>query len=154
MTDVQQYGFNGSSGNTSETHNKTTTFRGQTIDWPPLNISAYDLPNPFYWGWKDKQEGYYDNGPFRGGPETLYLVDSDLYSSSQLEQNGVCQPTIGEVRGSYKDPDVGSSHLAGLRATVSMGFLVFTVIYRGYSSPTMVPSFNDPMEADARNTEA
>ncbi|KAH7193819.1 uncharacterized protein B0J16DRAFT_369893 [Fusarium flagelliforme] len=96
---VQQYSFNGSSGNTGETHNKTTTFRGQTIDWPPLNISAYDLPNSFYWGWTEKEAGYYYNDPFRGGPETLYLVDSDLYTSSQLEQNGVCQPTTGEDSG-------------------------------------------------------
>ncbi|KAJ4122737.1 hypothetical protein NW768_010179 [Fusarium equiseti] len=151
---VQQYGFNGSSGNTSETHNKTTTFRGQTIDWPPLNISTYDPPNPLFWGWEEKEEGYFDDGSRRGGPETRYLVDNDLYTPSQLEQNGVCQPTTGEVRGFCKDPDVRSSHLAGLRTTVPMGFLVFTAIHRGDSSPFVVLGSDDSVEADARNAEA
>ncbi|XEV00966.1 hypothetical protein FSHL1_006253 [Fusarium sambucinum] len=106
---VHQYGFNAEGGNKSVSRNNTTEFCGETIQGPPLNISAYFTPGNFYRTPRFNISGdlngddFYGTSPFNKDRVTktnsyndrgkfMFVVDDDMYSVTQLVQNGVCQP--------------------------------------------------------------
>ncbi|WXC57974.1 hypothetical protein SNK03_003875 [Fusarium graminearum] len=98
--DVQQYGFNAPDNKTAGNRNKSTTFRGEALHWPPLNISAYFLPDRFYWSSASIDEVTVGNNPYGDSKNILFLVDKDMYNSTELKSNGICQPIKDKVRSS------------------------------------------------------
>ncbi|KAF4996555.1 hypothetical protein FGRMN_4439 [Fusarium graminum] len=96
---VQWYGFDASGGNQTSDDQPHTEFRGQKIDWPPLNISAFYLPSdPFYWNWTGHQEGsglstkLREENPYGDASRIKYIVDDAVYDTARINAHGVCQP--------------------------------------------------------------
>ncbi|GKU22905.1 unnamed protein product [Fusarium langsethiae] len=92
VTDVQQYGFNALGGETAGYRDNSTEFCGEIIHGPPLNISAYYLPGPFYWKSPSSKNGTIKTNPYDDVSKIMFVIDDDMYNSTELIQNGVCQP--------------------------------------------------------------
>ncbi|CEI61904.1 hypothetical protein FVEN_g12711 [Fusarium venenatum] len=104
---IQEYGFKiagseVSGERTSSEIRNTTDFGGQEIDWPPLSISVFYLPGArFYWNTSAADEFYDRSGdyekPFRDVSNAMYLMDDRLYSPTELNRKGTCQPMKEDV---------------------------------------------------------
>ncbi|KAF4452445.1 hypothetical protein F53441_4725 [Fusarium austroafricanum] len=68
--DTDLYGLDGRVGDRTPNNLNTTTFRNETIDWPPLNISECK--------------------------EAVFQVGDEIYNQTQFDKAGVCQPVTGE----------------------------------------------------------
>ncbi|RGP62995.1 hypothetical protein FSPOR_8979 [Fusarium sporotrichioides] len=104
---IQKYGFKiagseVSGERTSSEIRNTTDFGGQEIDWPPLSISVFYLPNArFYWNTSAADELYDRSGEyektFGDVSNAMYLMDDRLYSPTELNRKGTCQPMKEDV---------------------------------------------------------
>ncbi|OBS29478.1 hypothetical protein FPOA_03415 [Fusarium poae] len=89
---IQQYGFNSPGNERTRSGDNMTEFCGETIDGPPLNISAYYLPDDFYWRSNSSKNATIKTNPYPDRTKMLFTVDNDMYNLTQLFDNGVCQP--------------------------------------------------------------
>ncbi|SCO31282.1 uncharacterized protein FFNC_01974 [Fusarium fujikuroi] len=91
---AQRYGFDGKGGRQTRNGQKTY-FRNQTLNWPPLNIKAFYLPNSFYWNWTAEFTGEVskeDQNPYGDRSALTFLVEDGLYNLKDVQAGGVCQP--------------------------------------------------------------
>lgn len=91
--DAQLYGFDGKGGR--ETRNgQKTYFRNQTLNWPPLNIKAFYLPNNFYWNWTYLTDVASSTtlGTYEDISASAFIVEDEIYNLKDVQAGGVCQP--------------------------------------------------------------
>lgn len=93
--DAQLYGFDGK-GSRETQNGQRTYFRNKTLNWPPLNIKAFNLPNyAFYWNRTaaigDEVSSDYLN-PYRDRSALTFLVEDSLYNVKEVQTEGICQP--------------------------------------------------------------
>ncbi|KAK7582980.1 hypothetical protein V3481_012274 [Fusarium oxysporum f. sp. vasinfectum] len=101
---TQLYGFEAKSRNKTQSKRKTY-FRNQTLDWPPLNITAFYLPDePFYWNWTANRTEMYamyssieeiNSHPYGNRSKSTFLIEDELYNYKELQAAGICQPMKG-----------------------------------------------------------
>ncbi|QPC69020.1 hypothetical protein HYE67_011251 [Fusarium culmorum] len=96
-SNTQRYGYDASGirDNNNRTINETE-FGGKTLQGKPLDISAYYLPGPFYWDLSNSENRTFNSNPYDNSTNILFVVGDDLYNSTELVQNGVCQPKKDE----------------------------------------------------------
>ncbi|KAK6220077.1 hypothetical protein QIS74_05579 [Colletotrichum tabaci] len=85
LTNAQKYGFYG-------LEDKESTWMGQTLPAPTLNISASWLPRSdftFGWNWTDPRTG---QRPFASFSRAAYAAGNETYGMEYLKANGSCQP--------------------------------------------------------------
>ncbi|KAI1013370.1 hypothetical protein LB503_001434 [Fusarium chuoi] len=92
---AQLYGFDGK-GSRETQNGQRTYFRNKTLNWPPLNIKAFNLPNyAFYWNRTaaigDEVSSDYLN-PYRDRSALTFLVEDSLYNVKEVQTEGICQP--------------------------------------------------------------
>ncbi|CZR43558.1 uncharacterized protein FPRO_07525 [Fusarium proliferatum ET1] len=90
---AQLYGFDGKGGR--ETRNgQKTYFRNQTLNWPPLNIKAFYLPNNFYWNWTYLTDVASSTtlGTYEDISASAFIVEDEIYNLKDIQAGGVCQP--------------------------------------------------------------
>ncbi|UZP36449.1 hypothetical protein NXS19_004265 [Fusarium pseudograminearum] len=94
---TQRYGYDASAirDNNNRTINETE-YCGKTLQGKPLDISAYYLPGPFYWDLSNSENRTFNSNPYDNSTNILFIVGDDLYNSTELVQNGVCQPKKDE----------------------------------------------------------
>ncbi|RGP79333.1 hypothetical protein FLONG3_2562 [Fusarium longipes] len=93
---VRNYGFNRFDENVNKLYGDTTEFLGQKIAWPPLNISKFGLPpTEFYYGTDYDPNTNTVFGSYQG-QDISYIVGGEIYNSTQLVENGSCQPVNGK----------------------------------------------------------
>jgi hypothetical protein len=101
-SDTQLYGFEAKSRSKTQSKRKTY-FRNQTLDWPPLNITAFYLPDePFYWNWTANRTEMYamdssieeinSQNPYGNRSKSTFLIEDELYNYKELQAAGICQP--------------------------------------------------------------
>ncbi|KAF5545559.1 hypothetical protein FPHYL_10702 [Fusarium phyllophilum] len=92
---AQLYGFDGK-GNRDTQNGQKTYFRNKTLNWPPLNIKAFYLPNEaFYWNWTAEITGKVseeDLNPYGNRSALTFLVEDGLYNVKEVQAEGICQP--------------------------------------------------------------
>ncbi|KAF5593181.1 hypothetical protein FPCIR_5387 [Fusarium pseudocircinatum] len=92
---AQLYGFDGK-GNRDTQNGQKTYFRNKTLNWPPLDIEAFYLPNnAFYWNWTAKVTGRIseeDPNPYGDRSALTFLVEDGLYNVKEVQAEGICQP--------------------------------------------------------------
>ncbi|WQF79509.1 hypothetical protein CDEST_04523 [Colletotrichum destructivum] len=82
---AQKYGFYG-------LEDKESTWMGQTLPAPTLNISASWLPRSDFtygWNWTDPRTG---QRPFASFSRAAYAAGNETYRIEYLKANGSCQP--------------------------------------------------------------
>ncbi|KAF5632942.1 hypothetical protein F25303_9330 [Fusarium sp. NRRL 25303] len=90
---AQLYGFDGKGGR--ETRNgQKTYFRNQTLNWPPLTIKAFYLPNNFYWNWTYLTDVPSSTtlGTYEDNSASAFIVEDEIYNLKDVQAGGVCQP--------------------------------------------------------------
>ncbi|KAF5982373.1 hypothetical protein FBULB1_4327 [Fusarium bulbicola] len=91
---IQRYGFEGKSGHETK-HSQKTRFRNKTLEWPPLNVKAFYLPNSFYWNWTANRTDSASPTPLNPYPDSsalTFLVEEDMYNVKDVQAEGICQP--------------------------------------------------------------
>ncbi|KAF5691495.1 hypothetical protein FCIRC_395 [Fusarium circinatum] len=91
---IQRYGFEGKGGHGTK-HGQKSRFRNKTLEWPPLNVKAFYLPNSFYWNWTANHTDSASPAPFNPYPNSsalTFLVEEDLYNAKDVQAEGICQP--------------------------------------------------------------
>ncbi|KAF5535755.1 hypothetical protein FMEXI_10661 [Fusarium mexicanum] len=91
---IQRYGFEGKSGHKTK-HGQKTHFRNKTLEWPPLNVKAFYLPNSFYWNWTANYTDSTSPAPLNPYPDSsalTFLVEEDIYNVKDVQAEGICQP--------------------------------------------------------------
>ncbi|KAJ0160288.1 hypothetical protein CTA2_8224 [Colletotrichum tanaceti] len=85
LKNVQEYGFYG-------LQDKESTWMGQALPAPTLNISASWLPrsdSTYGWNWTDPRTG---ERPFASFYRAAYAAGNETYGLGYLKANGSCQP--------------------------------------------------------------
>ncbi|KAF5718972.1 hypothetical protein FGLOB1_1386 [Fusarium globosum] len=92
---AQLYGFDGK-GSRETQNGQRTYFRNKTLNWPPLNIKAFNLPNyAFYWNRTGDISGRASSdylNPYRDRSALTFLVEDSLYNVKEVQTEGICQP--------------------------------------------------------------
>ncbi|SCN63954.1 uncharacterized protein FFB20_00171 [Fusarium fujikuroi] len=92
---AQLYGFDGK-GSRETQNGQRTYFRNKTLNWPPLNIKAFNLPNnAFYWNRTADISGGASSdylNPYRDSSALTFLVEDSLYNVKEVQTEGICQP--------------------------------------------------------------
>ncbi|KAF4502755.1 hypothetical protein FAGAP_980 [Fusarium agapanthi] len=91
---IQLYGFEGKGGHETK-HGQKTRFRNKTLEWPPLNVKAFYLPNSFYWNWTANHTDSASPAPlnpYRDSSTLTFLVEDEIYNVKDVQAEGICQP--------------------------------------------------------------
>jgi hypothetical protein len=95
-SDVETYGFFGF-GNANSTDGKTE-FLNQTLESPPLNISAYYIPGQGSLAFFGYDYELNDGHPFRDYRNIRWIWEQQVVNYTYVESSGQCQATKVSTR--------------------------------------------------------